>query len=143
MAGLPSRPPPGGPLSMSLSMSLSAAEIRSRLLDRARRELPEQTFRTWLEPTEPLELSGDTIVVGAPDRFAAEWNESKHAHLLSSLAPIALGHPISVVFKVHEERKARPQMDFFVAPPPAISTPAAVADASSAGNRPAQLSARY
>src|SRR5919202_6517774 len=118
MAGLPSRPPPGGPLSMSLSMSLSAAEIRSRLLDRARRELPEQTFRTWLEPTEALELAGDTIVVGAPDRFAAEWNESKHAQLLASYAPVALGHPINIVFRVDEERKARPQMDLFVAPPP-------------------------
>jgi chromosomal replication initiator protein len=31
---------------------------------------------------------------------------------------VALGHPITVVFKVTEERRTRPQMDFFVAPPP-------------------------
>jgi chromosomal replication initiator protein len=99
-------------------MSLSAAEIWTRLLDRARLEIPEQTFRTWLEPTEPLEVDGNTIVVGTPDRFAAEWNESKHAPLLAGLAPIALGHPIKVVFTVDEERAQRPQMDLFVAPPP-------------------------
>jgi chromosomal replication initiator protein len=98
-------------------MTLTAHEAWSRLLDRARLELPEQTFKTWLEPTEALSLDGTTIYVGAPDQFAADWNESKHAELLATLAPIALGHPMSVVFKVTEERKARPQMDLFVAPP--------------------------
>jgi len=100
------------------SLDLLPAEIWSRLLERARRELPEQTFKTWLEPTEALELAGDTLVVGAPDRFAADWNESKHAALLSSFGPVALGQPIKVVFRVNEERQARPQMDFFVAPKP-------------------------
>src|SRR6266566_1272160 len=98
-------------------MTLSAAELWTRLLDRARLELPEQTFRTWLEPTEALALEGSTLVIGSPDQFAADWNESKHAHLLSGLAPVALGHPLSVVFRVHEERKTRNQMDLFVAPP--------------------------
>lgn len=100
------------------SLDLLPAEIWSRLLERARRELPEQTFKTWLEPTEALEVIGNTLIVGAPDRFAADWNESKHAALLSSFAPIALGQPIKVAFRVNEERQARPQMDFFVAPKP-------------------------
>ena len=97
-------------------MTLSVTEVWTRLLDRARHELPEQTFRTWLEPTEPLALEGNTIVVGSPDQFAADWNELKHAELLTSLAPVALGHPLLVVFRVQEERKTRNQMDLFVAP---------------------------
>jgi len=105
-------------------MSLSASEIWTRLLDRARQELPEHTFRTWLEPTEALEVEGSTIVVGAPDQFAADWNDSKHSGLLSGYAPVALGHPMQVVFRVHEERKARAQMDMFVAPPPEPPRPA-------------------
>ncbi len=99
-------------------MTLTAQEAWTRLLDRARQELPEQTFKTWLEPTEPLKIEGDRLIVGAPDRFAAEWNESKHAELLKSLAPVALGHPLVVVFQVNEERKRRPQMDLFVAEAP-------------------------
>jgi chromosomal replication initiator protein len=99
-------------------MTLSANEAWSRLLERARQELPEQTFKTWLEPTEALTFDGAIITVGAPDQFAADWNDSKHAELLAALAPIALGHPVSVLFRVTEERKARPQMDLFVAPPP-------------------------
>jgi chromosomal replication initiator protein len=100
------------------SPDLLPAEIWARLLERARRELPEQTFKTWLEPTEALEVVGDTLVVGAPDRFAADWNESKHSAMLSSFAPVAIGQPIKIAFKVNEERLARPQMDFFVAPKP-------------------------
>jgi chromosomal replication initiator protein len=98
-------------------MTLTAHEAWSRLLDRARQELPEQTYKTWLEPTEALSLDGTMLYVGAPDQFAADWNESKHAGLLASIAPIVLGHPVTVIFKVTEERKARQQMDFFVVPP--------------------------
>lgn len=98
-------------------MSLTASEVWKRLLDRARNDIPEQTFRTWLEPTEALTLDGDTISVAVPDQFAADWNESKHAELFSTYGPIALGHPIRVIFKVNEERKKRSQMDFFIAPP--------------------------
>ena len=120
-------------------MSLTPAEAWKRLLDRARQDIPDQTFRTWLEPTEALSIDGNIISVGVPDQFAADWNESKHAELFSTYAPVALGHPMKVVFRVNEERKKRSQMDFFVAPPP-IST-ATVKNQNSANL--AQLSDRY
>jgi chromosomal replication initiator protein len=120
-------------------MTLSATDVWTRLLDRARREIPEQAFRTWLEPTEPLALEGDAIVVGSPDQFAADWNDSKYAELLTGLAPIALGHPLRVVFRVHEERKTRNQMDLFVAPPP----PAVTVPTPKQGGVNAHLSDRY
>src|SRR5438105_15494919 len=104
-------------------MSLSPAEVWKRLLDRARQELPDQTFQAWLEPTEALSIEGGTIFVGAPDQFTAEWNDSKHADLLSSYAPIVLGHPLNVVFRVNEERKRRSQMDFFISPPASLPSP--------------------
>ena len=100
-------------------MSLSPADLWDRLRQRARQVLPEQTYRTWLEPTEALAVEGDTLMVGAPDQFSADWNESKHADLLTGFAPVALGHPLKVRFRVHEERVGRVQMDMFVQPPPA------------------------
>jgi chromosomal replication initiator protein len=121
-------------------MSLSASEVWTRILDRARQEVSEQVFRTWLEPTEALDFDGKTIFVGAPDQFAADWNDSKHSELLASYAPIVLGHPVRVVFKVHEDRKRRSQMDLFVAPPPTVAvTPQQ--KLNGATNSP--LSARY
>jgi len=120
-------------------MSLSPAEVWKRLLDRARQELPDQTFQAWLEPTEALTIEGGTLFVGAPDQFTADWNDSKHAELLSSYAPIVLGHPLSVAFRVHEERKKRSQMDFFVSPPPASIKPMVPHNGTSSP----QLSERY
>src|SRR3569623_3148485 len=120
-------------------MTLTAHEAWSRLLDRARQELPEQTFKTWLEPTEAVSMDDSTIYIGAPDQFAADWNESKHAGLIAGMAPIALGHPMAVVIKVTEERRTRPQMDMFIAPPP----PRPKTPAQSSGTISPPLSDRY
>ncbi len=81
--------------------------------------LPDQAYRTWLETAEAVAVEGNTLLVGVPDQFAADWNESKYADLLTSLSPVALGHPLNVRFKVHEERVGRVQIDLFVQPPPA------------------------
>lgn len=120
-------------------MSLSPSEVWKLLLDRARQELPDQTIQAWLEPTEALSIEGSTLFAGAPDQFTADWNNSKHAELVSSYAPIMLGHPMNVVFRVHEERKKRSQMDFFVAPPPNPVKPAF----AQSNNTSTPLSDRY
>ena len=120
-------------------MSLTPAEVWKRLLDLARRDIPEQTFRTWLEPTQALSVNGGVLSVGVPDQFAADWNESKHAELIAGYAPIAIGHPLKIIFRVHEERKKRSQMDFFVAPP--ITSSASLRSQNAASK--VQLSDRY
>lgn len=99
-------------------MSLSPVEIWDRLRQRARQALPEQAYRAWLEPTKAVALEGDTLIVGANDQFTADWNESRHADLLASFAPVALGHPVKVRFRVLPERLDRVQIDMFVAPAP-------------------------
>jgi chromosomal replication initiator protein len=99
-------------------MEPSAKETWKRLLDEARRELPDAAVRSWLEPAQPLALDEGRLVIGAPDQYAVEWNESKYAPLLTRAAERVLGRPTAVVFQVQEERQRRPQMDFFVSPPP-------------------------
>jgi chromosomal replication initiator protein len=113
----------------SSSPSLSATEAWTRLVNRALQDknITPVAFHTWLEPTEALRFDGSTIVVGAPDRFAAEWNEKHLTQILAAHAPIALGHPVDIVFEVAEERKNRPQMDLFIAPPAVEPAPAPVA----------------
>jgi len=119
-------------------MQLSAKEAWTRILDAARGELPDHTIQSWLAPTEPLSLESGRLTLGAPDEFAVQWNESKHAPLLSKLAAGVLGSDTQVAFRVLEDRKRRPQMDFFVAPP------AAAAQAATAVNPRAQpLNERY
>ena len=105
-------------------MDLAPQEVWSRVLEVARREIAEHTFRTWLEPTQAVELRGDKLTVAVPDQFSADWNESKHAALLTSLAPVALGQPCQVEFIVDAQSRQRVQMDLFVAPAPGTATAA-------------------
>ena len=99
-----------------MSLQLTAQEAWKRILESAHGELSDHAVRTWLEPTEAIALDEGRLIVGAPDQFAVEWNETKHAQLLSKLAEPVLGRTTAVVFRVQEERQKRPQMDFFVAP---------------------------
>lgn len=122
-------------------MQQSAKEVWRRILDDARTQLPEHTVRTWLEPTEAIALDEGRLIVGAPDQFAVEWNETKHAEVLSRLAEPVLGRPTQVVFRVQEDRQKRPQMDFFVAAPAARPDGEAAARTGNPSTQP--LNERY
>ncbi|MBW7933716.1 MAG: chromosomal replication initiator protein DnaA [Gemmatimonadaceae bacterium] len=95
-------------------MTLSASDAWSRILDRARDHLPAHTIDQWLAPLAALEFDGQQLTLAAPDQFAVDWVSSKHSQYLESLAPICLGHPCKLVFKVQDERRTRSQMDLFV-----------------------------
>ena len=97
-------------------MTLSATEVWSRLLDRARTELPEHVVSTWLVPLSPGGFEGHELTLTAPDQWSVEWNESKHGALLESYGPTCLGHPLKVTLRVQKERLTRTQMDLFVPP---------------------------
>jgi chromosomal replication initiator protein len=102
--------------------SITAEEAWSRLLDRARIELSEQAVATWLSPLTPDSLDDQTLTVTAPDQWSVEWNEQKHGAVLERLAPVALGHPLRIAFRVQAERVKRAQMDLFVEPAPRAAT---------------------
>jgi chromosomal replication initiator protein len=80
-------------------MELTAEEAWSKILESARATLPEQTCRTWLDPTKALALSSDRLVVGAPSDFAVEWIEGKFGELLTSLAQGLFGAGFRVTFE--------------------------------------------
>src|SRR2546421_5692656 len=73
-------------------MEQSTKEAWKRLLDEARRELPDATVRTWLEPAVPIALDDGRLIVGAPDQFAVEWNETKHGDVLARATPRSEEH---------------------------------------------------
>ena len=90
-------------------MELTADEVWSRITDAAREVLPEQTFRTWLSSTEAVALSDETLVVGAPTKFAVEWIEDKYGDLLRDLAERQLGRSLDLSFE-HQGNAGR--LDF-------------------------------
>jgi chromosomal replication initiator protein len=88
------------------SMELTAAEAWARILERARTLLPEQTFRMWLEQTEPVALSSDVLVVAAWSGFAAEWIGDKYGDFLADLAERLFGRRFEISFE-HRETNRR------------------------------------
>ena len=80
---------------------LTANELWSHLLADAREVLPDQTFRTWLSRTEAVSVSEDTLVVGAPTKFAVEWIEDKYGELLRDLAHRRLDRDLALRFEHH------------------------------------------
>ncbi len=114
-------------------MELTANEVWARITDAARDVLPEQTFRTWLSATEAVTLSDDTLVVGAPTKFAVEWIEDKYGPLLVDLAERQLGRSLELRFE-HQGHTDRIQIPEFrsseAARPSTEPTESAAASAS-------------
>ncbi len=100
-----------------MQKNLSANDVWERLLTEARKELPDATVKTWLEPAKPVSLTDNLLVLGTPDHFALEWNDSKHSELLKRIAETQFGEEVRVEFRVQEEKARRPQMDLWVPQP--------------------------
>ena len=98
-------------------MELTAGEVWSRILESAQAALPEQAFRTWLAPTEPVAISQDLLVVSTPNPVAVEWVEDKYAGLLTDLGESLFGRrfTLSVQFQANGKPAA--------APPPTLAEP--------------------
>lgn len=80
-------------------MELTASEAWARIRERARPLLPEQTFRIWLEETEPLNLTDEALTVEAGSDFAAEWIEDKYGPLLARCAEQVFGRRVTIAFR--------------------------------------------
>ena len=72
-------------------MELSAGEVWTRILDGAQQALPEQAFRTWLQPTQAVAISHDLLVVATPNPFAVDWVQSRYAELLTGIGEHLFG----------------------------------------------------
>jgi len=120
-------------------VTLPATEAWAALLDRARLELPEHAVATWLLPLVAQEYDGRLLILTAPDQWSVEWNESKHTQLLESFGPVCFGHPISISFRVEQERLKRSQMDLFTPGNSASTAPFKRPDSVTVG----VLSSRY
>ncbi len=122
-------------------MTLSAKELWKRVLEGAKRDIPEPMIQTWLSSNEAISLDAGTLVVSTPDDFAKRWNEEKYGQTLTSVASEAAGKPVTVSFQVAPERQKRPQMDLFVAPAASDGQAAAAAAAVNPSAQP--LNERY
>lgn len=70
------------------------------------RQLPHDIFEMWFKPVESLEGDGDTLVLGAPNEFAAIWIHDNYLDLITQLASAEAGRPIVISVEATPESTA-------------------------------------
>jgi chromosomal replication initiator protein len=99
---------------------LDLARVWQQCLDAIAATAGSPVARQWLEATDPVGFSDDTVVLAAPHSFAREWLELKLGDALRSELTTAAGRPLDVVITVQPGAAAMPPTD--------ETTDAAVAD---------------
>lgn len=60
--------------------------------------LSKPSFETWLKPTKPVSLEGNTLIIEVSNDFARDWLESRYAPLLTSTIKELLEEEIELRF---------------------------------------------
>lgn len=56
-----------------------------------RREVTEQSYKTWFEPIRPIRIQEDTLVLQVPNRFFYEWLEEHYLQVLKQAIRQVIG----------------------------------------------------
>ena len=116
-------------------------------------QVPEPSYRTWLEGTRLSELKGDdtrtvVAVVTVPSAFAAEWLQHRYARVITDALRACVGHHVGLSFTIEAVRSNRAIRALDGMPPLALKTqveaqhPIAVGQSRSLSPIPAPLQAR-
>lgn len=84
-----------------------AVQAWTRILEGLRRQVSEQTYRTWFHPLSPRELDLERLTVEVPNPFFVDWLEEHHADLISRGVEAELGPDVRVVFEVSSKYRDR------------------------------------
>ena len=74
--------------------------------ERIRLDLPKKTFSLWIEPITPLEESGDTLILGCPNKFSCNWVMDRYVDLIKEKLGQFNAAPDKVALKIARPRKA-------------------------------------
>ncbi len=62
--------------------------------------LPEQSFRTWIQPIRPESLDDNTLTLYVPSQFHYEWVDSHYSQKIRGVFGQLIGREIRLSFKV-------------------------------------------
>ncbi len=124
-------------------MELTPQELWSSVLGRAQDAVTQQSYRTWLEGTDAVGISGADLIVEGPSQFHVEWVEDKFGMLLTELTGQVVGRPLRLIFRAGDDRPqlAIPELEF--APPSPTQVEPAPAPDPERARRNANLNDRY
>jgi chromosomal replication initiator protein len=88
-------------------MSDNESNLWSKILDKVRSKIPQQTFETWFSPAKGMKFSGDTLMVEVPNPFFIDWLEEHYIDLLNDAAYDILNRRIKISFKASAAESVR------------------------------------
>jgi chromosomal replication initiator protein len=95
----------------------------SRVVERARRELPESSYAMWFSGVRATALRDGVLEIVAPSHYVRDWLARHYLDLIRAAAEDSLGHPVQIRLGT-DHRPPRPLAD--AAPhAPADRTPTA------------------
>ena len=79
-------------------MEFTAEELWSKVLQSARTQIPEQTYRTWLADTSAGSLTDSGLKVEVASQFHVEWIGDKYGAVLAAAVENIIGRSIDLQF---------------------------------------------
>jgi chromosomal replication initiator protein len=96
----------------TIDRAKDAGEVWKTTLSLLKEQVPEPSYRTWLESTRLKEIQGRgpgiaTAVVAVPSTFAAEWLQHRYGRIITDALKASLGHPVGLSFAVETRTSDR------------------------------------
>ncbi len=76
--------------------------------ERISETLPEQSFRTWIQPIRPESLDDNTLTLCVPSQFHYEWVDSHYSQKIRGVLGQLIGRDIRLSFKVDSTNGDQP-----------------------------------
>lgn len=103
----------------------SARETWVRVRAILARELSEQSYKTWFQPVEIIDVTYDSATLSVPDSYFGTWLKTHYQDLIVSAVEEILGHRVEILYLVVEkfEETSPPLPGFSTPPAPPPHTP--------------------
>jgi len=85
-----------------------------------RKNVNQQSFKTWFEPIKPIKLDGDSLTIQVPNKFFYEWLEENYVSLLKMTIRQELGSHGQLEYRIPMRQNGNAQA--MPAPKPSVAT---------------------
>ncbi|MES2796774.1 MAG: chromosomal replication initiator protein DnaA [Bacteroidota bacterium] len=73
-------------------MIINSTTVWETCLHSIKKEISEQSFKTWFEPIVPVKFANNTLTIQVPSKFFYEWLEENYVRVLRNAIDKSIGH---------------------------------------------------
>src|SRR3989338_5246550 len=66
-------------------------DVWLKILNGVKKELSEQSFKTWVEPVQPIDLKDGILTLQVPDKFYGDWLKEHYQDIIRVSACDVIG----------------------------------------------------